>query len=148
MFIRIHARPVLAGRLPRNRAKRLGTLLLLVLCLSCLWSNVVWPRRYVVPGLFGQAVFSVQTTAPLVALTFDDGPNPLYTPQILDILAAHGVKATFFMVGQAMASYPEVAAQVIRQGHEVGNHSWSHHSLNRLGPAAIRREITTTDVLI
>jgi peptidoglycan-N-acetylglucosamine deacetylase len=121
---------------------------LFALILSYLWGTVVWPRRYVVPQVFGEAIFSVQTTEPLIALTFDDGPNPAYTPQILDILAAHGVKATFFMVGRAIEAHPEVAAQVMQQGHEIGNHTWHHYSLNYLGPRAIHWELESTDDLI
>lgn len=60
-----------------------------------------------------------------VALTFDDGPSP-HTASILDILAEHGVNATFFMVGRAVESFPEIAQRVFAEGHEVGNHSYSH----------------------
>lgn len=136
-------------RLPQPRwLYRFILWLLLALMISYLWGAAIWPRRYVFPGLFGEAVFSVQTAEPLIALTFDDGPNPDYTPQILDILATHGVKATFFMVGRAMVTHPEVAAQVMQQGHEIGNHTWHHYSLNYLGPRAIRWELEATDDLI
>lgn len=128
--------------------RKLGRWLLLTVLMCHLWSSVFWPQRYVFPQLFGQSVFSVNTAAPLVALTFDDGPNPHYTPQILDILADYGVKATFFMVGQAIEDYPDIAQQVIQQGHEVGNHTWHHYSLNYLGPGTIYHEIETTDISI
>ena len=60
-----------------------------------------------------------------VALTFDDGPSP-YTAGILDILAEHHLKATFFMVGRAVERFPDIAQRVFAEGHEVGNHSYSH----------------------
>ncbi|MBQ3063734.1 MAG: polysaccharide deacetylase family protein [Clostridia bacterium] len=63
----------------------------------------------------------------LVALTFDDGPHPKYTPQILDILAEYGVKATFFMVGSNADYHPELVSRVLAEGHEIGNHTYHHY---------------------
>jgi peptidoglycan/xylan/chitin deacetylase (PgdA/CDA1 family) len=136
------------GPLGRKRCRRLLTAFLMALVLVALWGKVVWPHRYVWPEVFGHAVFSVNTTAPVLALTFDDGPDPQYTPQILAILADRDIKATFFMVGQAIEAHPEVAHQVIDQGHEVANHTWSHHSLNFMGPGKIRQEIEATDHIL
>lgn len=62
-----------------------------------------------------------------VALTFDDGPHPRYTPQILDILAEYGVEATFFMVGSNAAYHPELVERVLAEGHEIGNHTEHHY---------------------
>lgn len=61
-----------------------------------------------------------------VALTFDDGPSPLSTPILLELLARHKLKATFFLVGEKAASYPELVANILKQGHTIGNHSWNH----------------------
>ncbi|MGN1446052.1 MAG: polysaccharide deacetylase family protein [Eubacteriales bacterium] len=77
-----------------------------------------------------------------IALSFDDGPHPRYTPEILSILAEYGINATFFMVGENVIYYPEVAAAVIAAGHEVGNHSFSHRRLSGLSEWEIRSEIT------
>ena len=74
----------------------------------------------------------VRTGEPLVALTFDDGPHPQFTPLLLDLLAQYEAKATFFMVGKEAEKYPEVVQQVINQGHAIGNHSWSHPSFVEL----------------
>lgn len=63
-----------------------------------------------------------------IALTFDDGPHPEYTKQILDILDQYEIKATFFMVGENVDYYPEIAKEVIRRGNEVGNHTYTHCS--------------------
>ena len=61
-----------------------------------------------------------------VLLTFDDGPSVPYTGQILDILRAHGVKATFFLCGANAERYPELVRRIRDEGHEIGNHTWSH----------------------
>lgn len=121
---------------------------LLTLTIAFLWGGVIWPRRYVFPQVFGRAVFSVQASAPLLALTFDDGPDPRYTLPIVTILAKRGIKATFFMVGNQIQAYPEVVRQVMAQGHEIGNHTWSHRSLNLMGPARIRQQIEDTDQIL
>jgi len=61
-----------------------------------------------------------------IALTFDDGPSPLSTPIVLDLLARHGLEATFFVVGEKAAGYPQLITAILDQGHTIGNHSWSH----------------------
>ena len=62
-------------------------------------------------------------------LTFDDGPHPEFTPALLDVLAGHGVAATFFLIGSRAARYPELAAQIGRLGHCIGSHAWQHRRL-------------------
>jgi len=64
-----------------------------------------------------------------VAITFDDGPDPLSTPPLLDLLRKHRVKATFFVTGQKAAEHPEIMKDILRQGHSVGNHSYTHNNL-------------------
>lgn len=73
------------------------------------------------------------------ALTFDDGPWPIYTRQILRILKENNVKATFFMVGSVVREYPKIAREVVAQGHAVGSHSWSHPSRPRNAVAEIQK---------
>ena len=80
----------------------------------------------------------------VVALTFDDGPNEPYTSQILDILAARGIRATFFHVGQCVERHPEVALRAIDAGHVLGNHSLSHRFGTYLRPRAYEREVERT----
>jgi peptidoglycan/xylan/chitin deacetylase (PgdA/CDA1 family) len=65
----------------------------------------------------------------VVALTFDDGPSPKYTPKVLDILKKEGVKATFFLVGKHVEKYPVLAKRIVEEGHEIGNHTYSHRDL-------------------
>jgi len=79
---------------------------------------------------------------PCVALTFDDGPSPLDTPRVLDILREKNVKATFFVVGERAEQQPEIVRRACREGHLVANHTWSHPSLFCfLTPARLRSEI-------
>lgn len=76
-----------------------------------------------------------------LALTFDDGPDPVWTPRVLEILARHSISASFFLVGERAARHPAVVRAIAGAGHEVGNHGWSHRSLWRCGPARTREEI-------
>lgn len=70
-----------------------------------------------------------------VALTFDDGPSPATTPQVLDLLARQGAKATFFLAGVRVAAYPGLAADIVAAGHDVFGHGWDHEDLERAGAA-------------
>jgi peptidoglycan/xylan/chitin deacetylase (PgdA/CDA1 family) len=76
-----------------------------------------------------------------IALTFDDGPDPVYTPRILDILAQWGVSATFFMVAENARRYPDVVQQIVARGHEVGSHGMHHSPFWFLSPKRSRLEI-------
>jgi peptidoglycan/xylan/chitin deacetylase (PgdA/CDA1 family) len=76
-----------------------------------------------------------------VALTIDDGPSPVYTPQVLRVLAQHGVTATFSMVGQNVGRYPWVARDVAAAGHAIANHTWSHANLAVLPAVAVGDQI-------
>ena len=78
----------------------------------------------------------VDTQKKVIALTFDDGPHPAFTPKLLDILKGHGSKATFFMVGRVAQDHPELVRRVADDGHVIANHSWDHKSL----PLLNRRE--------
>src|SRR5262249_19721153 len=79
---------------------------------------------------------------PIIALTFDDGPDPVYTPKILDILRAHRARATFFVVGERAARHPELIRRMHREGHTVGTHTQRHLvRFHFLGPRYARREI-------
>lgn len=77
-----------------------------------------------------------------VSLTFDDGPNPEVTPAVLDLLDAHGARASFFCVGREVERYPALVRAIADRGHQVENHSYRHsHRFGFLGPAHLRREI-------
>jgi peptidoglycan-N-acetylglucosamine deacetylase len=88
---------------------------------------------------------SVYVDGPYIALTFDDGPSATLTPKLLDLLAAHRMKATFFVVGQNAADHPDILRRAVREGHEIANHSWSHPNLGKMSDEAVRREVQKTD---
>jgi peptidoglycan-N-acetylglucosamine deacetylase len=88
---------------------------------------------------------SVHVDGPYIALTFDDGPNATLTPKLLDLLAARHLKATFFVVGQNAADHPEILKRAVREGHEIGNHTWSHPNLGKMSDEAVRKELQKTD---
>jgi peptidoglycan-N-acetylglucosamine deacetylase len=85
---------------------------------------------------------------PCIALTFDDGPNPAVTPHILDILAQQQVKATFFVVGMRVAGNEHMLQREYREGHEIGNHSWSHPDLSKLTTEEAEQQIQATQQAI
>lgn len=95
-----------------------------------------------------RVLWSVDTDERVAALTFDDGPTPVFTPQALDLLAAARVPATFFMIGQLVADYASIAKRVVAAGHEVGNHSWSHVSAPTVSDAHNVEEIDRTNAII
>ena len=81
-------------------------------------------------------------------LTFDDGPDPRFTPQVLRTLDAYGAKATFFMIGEEAARNPALVRSVRDAGHAIGNHSYTHPWLGRLPEAAARAEVTRTNAVL
>ena len=79
-----------------------------------------------------------------IALTFDDGPHPVYTDKILDVLEKHGVKATFFAIGINAENYPAPLLRAYEEGHEIGNHTYRHKSLRNMSYEEMLREVTDT----
>jgi len=88
---------------------------------------------------------SVHVDGPYIAMTFDDGPSATLTPKLLDILAAHHIKATFFVIGENVVQHPEVVARAAREGHEIGNHSWSHPNFGKMSDDGVRSQVQRTD---
>jgi peptidoglycan/xylan/chitin deacetylase (PgdA/CDA1 family) len=97
------------------------------------------------PGsrIFGKALIAPRRPGEL-ALTFDDGPNPAFTPRLLDALASHDVRATFFMVGSHAQAEPELVRRIVAEGHLIGNHSWSHANLALASAGRVREELART----
>lgn len=105
------------------------------------------------PATTGHAIRNTPATLPrTVALTFDDGPNPEFTPQVLAVLRKHGVHGTFFVVGTRVARHPELVKQVAADGNVIGNHSWTHPTAGdgfaALNRAEVDREIGRTTQLV
>ncbi len=93
-------------------------------------------------------IYRVKTDRKRIALTFDDGPSPIWTPKILDELKKANVKATFFMIGHHVKNYPDVARRVAQEGHTIGNHGYAHSVLLYYTPAEIEEEIKYTELVI
>lgn len=87
----------------------------------------------------------VHVDGPYIAMTFDDGPSEKLTPELLDILKEHHIHATFFVVGENAARFPDILQREVREGHEIGNHSWSHPAFAKMSESAVRRELQKTD---
>jgi peptidoglycan-N-acetylglucosamine deacetylase len=83
-----------------------------------------------------------------VALTFDDGPDEVYTPKILDILNEKKIQATFFVIGQQVSEAPEIVKRIMNEGHEIGNHSWSHPNFMELTASELIKEIKSAETEI
>jgi Predicted xylanase/chitin deacetylase len=88
---------------------------------------------------------SVQVDGPYIAMTFDDGPSATLTPKLLDLLAAHHIKATFFVIGENVAEHPEIVARAAQEGHEIANHSWSHPNFGKMSDEGVRSQLQRTD---
>jgi peptidoglycan-N-acetylglucosamine deacetylase len=99
----------------------------------------MWPASQI----FGWAMTAPPRPGEL-ALTFDDGPNPAWTPRLLDILNTHDVRATFFLVGRYAEAEPELTRRIAEAGHLIGNHSWSHPNLALKSGAQVDEELLRT----
>lgn len=97
---------------------------------------------------FGEIIPRVNTSEKVVALTFDDGPTVTGTDQILSILAAQNVKATFFVIGAELENNLDQARKIVAAGHELGNHTYSHDRMLLVTPSFVKQEIESTDQLI
>ena len=92
--------------------------------------------------------FEFSIPAARLYLTFDDGPHPRYTPQILDVLARYQAKATFFVVGSSAEAYPELIDRIVREGHTLANHTWDHESLDGISEQNFNETIRRTQELL
>jgi peptidoglycan/xylan/chitin deacetylase (PgdA/CDA1 family) len=101
-------------------------------------------NMYQHPALIAQ----IQTTQKVVAITFDDGPDPLYTPHLLELFHEYNAKATFYTVGQQLEAHREVAIAAHEAGHELGNHTYSHPHLPELDREQQLSELVQTEKLL
>src|SRR6266699_3115526 len=97
------------------------------------------------PGESNITFNSVHVAGPYIAMTFDDGPSATLTPKLLDLLAAHHIKATFFVIGENVAEHPKIVERATREGHEIANHSWSHPNFGKMSDEGVRRQLSRTD---
>jgi peptidoglycan/xylan/chitin deacetylase (PgdA/CDA1 family) len=99
----------------------------------------MWPAS----RIFGRPLIAPRRPGEL-ALTFDDGPSPVWTPRLLDLLAAHHVRATFFLLGSHAEAEPDLVRHIVAEGHPIGNHSWSHPNLAFTHASRVQEELTRT----
>jgi peptidoglycan-N-acetylglucosamine deacetylase len=104
----------------------------------------LWPRsRLLGPNLTRLPAAAERHTAPAVALTIDDGPDPEVTPRVLALLAEHGARASFFCIGERVERHPALAREIVRGGHDIENHSQRHlKGFSLLGPRALAAEVS------
>jgi len=105
---------------------------------GCAYAGL-WPGS----RIFGKAMIAPRRPGEL-AITFDDGPNPAWTPRLLEILVNHDVRATFFLMGRHAQAEPELTRRIAAAGHLIGNHSWSHPNLAFTSAGRIEEELTRT----
>jgi peptidoglycan/xylan/chitin deacetylase (PgdA/CDA1 family) len=98
--------------------------------------------------LFGKTLVSGPKNERVIALTYDDGPNPPYTQQILAVLRSQGAHATFFVVGRAVQAYPQIVRDELAGGNAIGNHTWSHGHLVLYDARGLRQTLQRTDAVI
>src|SRR5207247_9397213 len=82
---------------------------------------------------------------PDTPMSFDECPSATLTPKLLDLLATRHIKATFFVIGENVMEHPEIVARAAREGHEIGNHSWSHPNLAKMSQESVRSQLRRTD---
>jgi peptidoglycan/xylan/chitin deacetylase (PgdA/CDA1 family) len=116
----------------------------LVIGAAAAWVGYAWVP-HLVPGL---GIRRGPADRASVALTFDDGPDPVWTPRVLGVLADRGVRGTFFVVGERAARAPDVVRRIADAGHDVGSHGWSHRSLWLCGPRRTAEEVGRAHHLI
>jgi len=99
------------------------------------------------PGILNPAQVA-DSSIRRIALTFDDGPKPPFTEELIDELAEARVRATFFVVGRQAQKYPELVRELMAHGHEIANHSWDHPSVRTLSAAALKAELDKTRIFL
>jgi peptidoglycan/xylan/chitin deacetylase (PgdA/CDA1 family) len=95
-----------------------------------------------------QGYSAINVDGPFIAITFDDGPHATNTPRLLRMLAQRQIKATFFLVGQCAAEFPDIVRRIAAEGHEVANHSWSHPNFAKMSEDAVRSQLERTQEAI
>jgi peptidoglycan/xylan/chitin deacetylase (PgdA/CDA1 family) len=122
-----------------------ATALIVVITIGFLTHAVMHPRSQ----FFVPVVSRLPTDDPSIALTFDDGPDPVFTPQILDVLRAHRARATFFVLGDRARRHPDLIRRMHREGHTVGTHTQNHTLRFHFGsPSYVQREIEDAVVIV
>ena len=104
---------------------------------ALMWAGYTWGSHLLTLG----CIWTGRGEEHAATLTFDDGPDPEYTPRVLDVLGRHGVRGAFFLIGERARRAPGVVGRIVAEGHDLGNHTWSHRSLWLCGPAETGRQV-------
>ena len=115
-------------------------LILGIACFCVFFDQAILTRK--------DTIYRVNTKHQRIALTFDDGPSPVWTPLVLDELKKVNIPATFFMIGHHVQKYPEIARRVVAEGHTIGNHGYAHSVILYYTPEEIEEEIKYTEYVI
>ncbi len=108
-----------------------------LLAAPLVWAGYAWGSQLLALGSIRRGSGGMRAAA----LTFDDGPDPEHTPRVLDILGRHEVRATFFLIGERAERERAVTRRIATEGHDLGNHTWSHRSLWLCGPGETARQV-------
>lgn len=134
-----------------NLNKKSVFIMLSAIIAVCILNNYVFAERisdYEFSSGQSKLYVANRAAEKCIALTFDDGPHPKYTVQILDILKKYNAKATFFVIGQNAEKYPEIVMREYSDGHEIGNHTYSHPDLKKISAENFLQEIEKTNRVI
>ena len=135
--------------LPGERPRRAA----LVLPANMTWllevvSSAEQPADYEITATVRSLDLGPAPAGPVVYLTFDDGPHPVHTAEVLDLLRRYGARATFFVVGAMVERFPHLLNRILLEGHTVANHTWNHENLTKLSGEAIDRTIERTQEIL
>jgi peptidoglycan/xylan/chitin deacetylase (PgdA/CDA1 family) len=128
--------------------KRLLVSSLLLVCILATFYSMFEFSKSRTSQMFGELIARVETDKPIVALTLDDGPTADFTPEVLALLKAKNVSATFFVSGKEAEENSAQLRAIVEAGHEIGNHSYTHSYMTLMGPGTIAEEIERTDAAI
>ena len=111
-------------------------------------ASSVQPVRKSLSEAENKPVYELDPAQRVVALTIDDGPDPKYTPAVLDLLQQHGIRATFFLIGENAVEHPDLVREIADRGHHIANHTWTHPDLRHMSEGAVRDELERTSDLL
>jgi chitin deacetylase len=127
--------------------RKLAWTFITLMLMGAFYSSFLWLKSHRSPQLLGKCIHRVNTSEKVVALTFDDGPSS-HTEEILEALRHHNTRATFFLLGKNAEQFPTVVRHIHEEGHDIGNHSYSHEPFIFKSIAFMRKEIEKTDQII
>ncbi|MFE2412041.1 polysaccharide deacetylase family protein [Kitasatospora sp. NPDC059408] len=108
----------------------------------------VQPVHKVLTQAESKPVYELDPSRKVVALTIDDGPDPRYTPAVLDLLQKYGIRATFFLIGENAVEHPALVREIADRGHHIANHTWTHPDLRHMSDSKVKDELERTSDLL